>query len=146
MEVGAIDANLLIYAYNNAALQHFAAKRWFSQVLADATPVYLPWTSIHAFVRIITNDRLFDPPLTAAQAVAAVESWLASPSVRVLEPGPRYWSVFRSLVERHNVTGPSVTDAHLAALAIEHDVTLFTADSDFRRFRELRVFNPLIAG
>jgi uncharacterized protein len=142
VEVGAIDANLLIYAYNEAALQHLAARRWFSRVLAEATAVYLPLSSIHAFVRIMTNERLFAPPLTPGQAVAAVESWLAFPNVRLLEPGPRYWSIFRSLVERHNIAGPLVSDAHLAALAIEHDVTLFTADHDFRRFKELRVLNP----
>ena len=144
MEVGTIDANLLIYAYNNGALQHFAAKRWLSQVLDSTTQVYLAWSSIQAFVRIITDERLFKPALTPTEAANAVESWLAKPNVSILEPGPRYWSIFRGIIERHNVSGALVTDAHLAALALEHDLTVFSADADFRLFKGLRLINPFM--
>jgi uncharacterized protein len=80
VEVGTVDANLLIYAYNAAAFQHLAAKRWLSRALTTSTPLYLSWSSIHAFLRIITNGRLFDPPLTPTEAANAVESWLAAPN------------------------------------------------------------------
>lgn len=146
MEVGAVDANLLIYAYNKAAFQHLAAKRWLSQALGATTALYIPWSSIQAFVRIITNDRLFDPALTPEQAANVVESWLAAPNTHVVEPGPRYWTVFRSLLVEYRISGPDVSDAHLAALALEHGVTLYSADADFQRFRGLRVINPLRAG
>jgi hypothetical protein len=144
VEVATVDANLLIYAYNEAAFQHHAAKRWLSFTLSRTTLVYLSWSSIQAFVRIITNERLFRPALTPADAADAVESWLRAPNIRILEPGPRYWPIFRSLIVRHDVRGRLVSDAHLAALALEHDVTLFTADSDFGRFEGLRTRNPLL--
>ncbi|HEX8616782.1 MAG TPA: TA system VapC family ribonuclease toxin [Thermoanaerobaculia bacterium] len=144
MEVGVVDANLLIYAYNEAAFQHQRARAWLAQALSHGT-LYLPWSSVQAFIRIITNERLFDPPLTPERATTVVESWLAAPNARILEPGPRYWSVLRSILVRHDVRGPDVSDAHLAALAIEHDLTLYTADADFRRFSGLRSANPLIA-
>ena len=144
MEVGTVDANLLIYAYNDAALQHHAAKDWLAQALSDTTTVFLSWSAAQAFVRIITNKRLFNPALTPAQAADAVESWLRAPNVHILEPGPRHWMIFRDLIVRYDISGPLVTDAHLAALALEHDVTLFTADADFGRFAGLRVRNPLL--
>ena len=144
MEIGLVDANVLIYAYNEAALQHRRAKIWLSRALSSTTPLYLPWSGIQAFVRIITNDRLFDPPLSPEQAIAVVESWLASPNAQVVEPGPRYWQILRTLLITHDIRGADVSDAHLAALAIEHDLTLFSADADFRRFRELRLVNPLV--
>jgi toxin-antitoxin system PIN domain toxin len=144
VEVGTVDANLLIYAYNDAALQHRTAKHWLSTVLGGTTTVFLSWNAVQAFLRIITNDRLFKPPLTPAEAADAAESWLRAPNVRILEPGPRYWTILRELIVRYNIRGPLVTDAHLAALAIEHDVTLFTADADFRRFAGLKTRNPLL--
>jgi toxin-antitoxin system PIN domain toxin len=143
VEVGLVDANLLIYAYNETALQHAAAKRWLSHVLSAPAPLYLPWTSIQAFLRIITNERLFDPPLTPEQATNAVDSWLGAPNIHIIEPGLLYWTILRDLILKHDVRGSLVSDAHLAALAIEHDATLYTADSDFRRFSGLRVINPL---
>ena len=144
MEVGAVDANLLIYAYNKAALQHLSAKRWLSQALGATTTLYLPWSSIQAFIRIITNERLFDPALTPEQATNVVESWLETQNTHIIEPGPRYWTIFRSLLIDYRINGPDVSDAHLAALALEHDLTLYSADADFRRFRGLRVINPLL--
>ncbi|HYK04184.1 MAG TPA: TA system VapC family ribonuclease toxin [Thermoanaerobaculia bacterium] len=144
MEVGIVDANLLIYAYNDGAFQHQVARRWLAHALSHGT-LYLPWSSIQAFIRIITNERLFDPPLTPEGAATTVESWLAAPNTRIVEPGPRYWSVLRSILIRHSICGPDVSDAHLVALAIEHDLTLFTADSGFHRFAGLRYVNPLLA-
>jgi toxin-antitoxin system PIN domain toxin len=142
VEVGIVDANLLLYAYNDGALQHVAAKRWLAHTLSEGI-LYLPWSSVQAFIRIITNERLFDPPLTPEGASTAVESWLAAPNTRIVEPGPRYWSVLRTILVRYDMRGPAVSDAHLAALAIEHDLTLYTADKDFRRFTGLRHVNPL---
>jgi uncharacterized protein len=84
-------------------------------------------------------------PFTSNEATRVVESWFAAPVVEPVEPGPRYWTVLRELILKHDVRGPLVSDAHLAALVIEHDATLYTADSDFRRFAGLRVINPLRA-
>jgi predicted nucleic acid-binding protein len=81
-------------------------------------------------------------PLAAAEALGIVDEWRTR-SV-VLEPGPNYWSVFRRLVIGSEVRGDLISDAHLAALAIEHDATLYSADRDFHRFAGLRVINPLV--
>lgn len=82
-------------------------------------------------------------PFNATEASAIVDAWFASPAVEVIEAGYRYWSILRSLLIAGNIRGPLVSDAHLAALAIEHDATLYTADRDFRRFTGLRVINPV---
>ena len=84
-------------------------------------------------------------PFTSDEATRIVELWFAAPVVQPLEPGPGYWPILRELIVKHDVRGSLVSDAHLAALAIEHDATLYTADGDFRRFSGLRVINPLRA-
>ena len=106
-------------------------------------PLGLPWATIVAFLRISTNPRVFERPLTTAEAEAAVSSWLALPSVSTVDPGERYWDVLRDLLHRAQVRGPLVTDAAMAALAIEHGATLCTTDRDFARFPGLRTLDPL---
>ncbi len=138
-----IDVNLLIYAYDNSSAFHDAAAKWLEDTLSRESPVGLAWDTVHAFLRISTNPRLFDRPLNSSAAISSVEEWLRSPNVQVIAPGPKYWSIFSGLLRQTQIRGPRVTDAQLAALAIEHDATLCTADRDFRRFPGLRVENPL---
>ena len=138
-----IDANILLYAYHPRAPQHERCRAWVEVEFASGAAVRIPWATIVAFLRISTNPQVFERPLTAAEAEAAVSSWLALPSVSPLDPGERYWDVLRDLLHRAQVTGPLVTDAALAALAIEHGATLCTTDRDFARFPGLRTLNPL---
>ena len=107
---------------------------------SSGAAVRIPWATIVASLRISTNPRVFERPLTTAEAERAVSSWLALPSVSPVDPGERYWDVLRDMLHRAQVTGPLVTDA---ALAIEHGATLCTTDRDFARFPGLRTFNPL---
>ena len=138
-----IDVNLLVYAHNEGAAQHAAASRWLESVLASDESIALPWAVLHAFLRLTTSRRVMPSPLTTREAIEIIDDWRAR--VRVLEPGAGYWPVFRQLLTGAEVRGDLVSDAHLAALAIEHDATLYTADGDFRRFSGLRVINPLRA-
>lgn len=138
-----VDANLLIYAYTASSPEHAPARRWVEAVFSGKDPVRIPWSTIHAFLRITTQSSLFEKPYTIADAASIVESWMEQPAVAVLEQGDRYWSIFRRLLRDSQVRGNLVMDAHLAALSLEHGGTLFTTDKDFARFEDLRVTNPL---
>ncbi len=138
-----IDANLLLYAYNDRTAQHTAARGWLSEQFASGKEIGLPMQSILAFVRISTNPKLSDVSSTVATAIAVVDSWLSLPNVRMLVPGPGHWSIFKSLCAATALTGDLSTDAHLAALAIEYNATLYSTDRDFARFPGLRWRNPL---
>ena len=103
----------------------------------------LPWWSRAAFVRIATNARAYPDPLTPAEAALQVAEWLDAPRAWLAEPTANFQQVFLDLVRRHSVRGPLVTDAQLAALAIDHGVAVASSDADFARFREVTWFNPL---
>jgi len=106
--------------------------------------VCLCWTVLNAFIRIGTNPRVFENPLTLEQAVARVESWLAQPCVRIVKPTESHWEHFKTMLIAGQAGGNLTTDAHLAALAMEHGCELNSTDRDFSRFRGLRWRNPLI--
>ena len=139
-----VDANLLIYAFNSSAAQHEPSRAWLRKVLSGDVPICLAWSTIHAFLRLTTHPTLFPHPLTTDEAVGIVESWVAVPIVRILDPGSDYWTILRTLLRDTGIRGPRVMDAHLAALAIESGAVLYSTDRDFQRFRGLHVRNPLI--
>ena len=140
-----LDANLLIYAYVQSVPQHEAAQSWLEQHLAQPQPpLGLPWPSLLAFVRIVTNPRAFARPVPVTRAWQQVEQWLQCACVWIPLPTDRHVTVLGALIQ----TGTSehtklVSDAHLAALAIEHALTLYSTDRDFARFPGLRWENPL---
>jgi len=137
------DANLLLYAYHPRAAQHEASKRWLEAVLSGPELVRFPWSTVWAFLRISTNPKVFEQPLSITEATAAVSSWLARPNTGILDPGERHWEILRRLLEEAQCTGPLVSDAVLAALGIEHGAALYTTDRDFSRFSGLTWTNPL---
>ncbi len=138
-----IDANVLIYACNVAAPRHRPARKWLESAFSSAEPIRLAWATIHAFLRIVTHPRILPRPFSNQSALSLVEEWLAQPSVAPIEPGTRYWSIFREVVRIGQVRGDLMMDAHLAALAIENGAVLCTTDKDFTRFEGLRLLNPL---
>jgi toxin-antitoxin system PIN domain toxin len=139
-----VDANLLLYAYHPKASQHDTSRAWLEEALSGSQLVRLAWLTVWAFLRISTNRRVFERPLSVSEAEAAVSSWLAQPTVGILDPGERHWEILRGLMRDGQTTGPLVMDAVLAALAIEHGATLHTTDQDFSRFPGLRWTNPLL--
>ena len=137
-----VDANVLLYAYDPRSEAHERCRTWLQQVLSGEEAVCLAWVTVLAFIRISTNPRIFEQPLLAAEATAAVSSWLERPTVSVLEAGERCWEIFRRLLVEAQVSGPLVMDAFLAALALENGATLVTTDRDFTRFPNLKLRNP----
>lgn len=138
-----VDVNILIYAYNAGASEHAAARVWVESVFSGSEPVAIPWPVAHAFLRLTTRGPLLTKPFTGEEACSIVSDWLAAPAVTTIVPGPRYWSVLCDLAKAHNVRGSLFSDAHLAALAIEHDATIATTDADFRLFTGVRSVNPI---
>jgi toxin-antitoxin system PIN domain toxin len=138
-----IDANLLIYAYSSNFAQHATTREWFDRQINGSARVGLPWASLLAFLRITTNPRMFARPLPMAKAWEQVSIWLACETVWTPVPTDRHAGVLATLLAQRGVHGNLVSDAHLAALAIEHGLTLCSADGDFARFASLRWHNPL---
>jgi hypothetical protein len=138
-----IDANVLLYAYNTDAPQQRSAARWLAKLLDSGEVIGLPWITIWAFIRISTNSRIQTNPRPAAEAFAIMREWLAQPGVVPLHPGPLHMEILEKLVRDHGEGGPLVTDAVLAALAVENGAALASTDRDFRRFPDLRWINPL---
>lgn len=138
-----VDANVLLCAVDEASSHHLAAAEWLTLALNGNTRVGLPWQTLGAFVRISTHPRVAASPLSAAEAQSWVDDWLKAPAAWVPSATKRTVQVFGDLIRNHQVTGNLVTDAQLAALAIEHGVPMVSVDSDFARFPEVTWLNPL---
>lgn len=138
-----VDANLLLYAYHPRAGQHEASRKWLERVLAGPDLVRFAWMSIWAFMRISTNPRVFEKPLSLSEASSAANGWLRRPCAGIVEPGDRHWEIFVELAGSGQAVGPLITDAALAAIALEHGATLHTTDRGFARFPGLKWVNPI---
>ena len=138
-----IDANLLIYSYDRDSAPHKKSRFWLEEVLSGVEAVGLPWQSVSAFLRVITNRRLSGMRVSLQQAVQVVDEWLQQPNVQILVPADEHWSVLRQMILEGQASGPLVSDAEIAAITIEHGAVLHTADRDFARFPGLRWKNPL---
>lgn len=138
-----VDANLLVYAHVASLSQHERARAWLDGRLAGAAPVGLPWESLLAFVRLVSNPRVFERPLTVAEGWAQVESWLSCPSAWIPEPTERHADLLGGLLKAPGLRANHVPDAHLAALALEHGLAVCSTDGDFARFAGVRWENPI---
>ena len=138
-----VDANLLLYAYHPRAEEHEESRAWLEGVLSGPDLVRFAWLTLWAFLRIATNPHVFERPLSATEAEAAISSWLEQPAAGILDPGERHWDILRQLVRDGQAAGPLVMDAVLAAIALEHGATVCTTDRDFSRFPGLKWTNPL---
>jgi uncharacterized protein len=137
-----VDANILLFAVDETSPFHAPAAYWLTEALNGPRRIGLPWQSIVAFLRISTNERASQHPLSPAEALEFVDDWLQAPAAWIPTPGPGHASILNDLISRYHLRGNLVSDAHLAALAIEHGLDLCSADSDFARFSELRWTNP----
>ncbi len=134
------DLNLLIYAHNLSAPDHAAARAWWEDLMTRQEPIGLPLAVALGFVRLMTNPRVIQPPMSLTDAVAQVQRWLNAPNLTLLPVTDRHWIELAKL----GWIGPAVSDAHLAALALVHDCELHTNDTDFARCPGLRWKNPLV--
>jgi toxin-antitoxin system PIN domain toxin len=140
-----VDANLLVYAANQSAPEHDAARSWLDERLGGTARVGLPWPSLLAFVRLVSNPAILRHPVTPGDAWRQVRDWLSCEVAWLPLPGDRHRELLGELLALPFVTSRLVPDAHLAALAIEHGLTLCTTDGDFARFPRLKWENPLAA-
>lgn len=140
-----IDANILVYSHVSTFAQHEHVRRWFDERLTGTAAVGIPWVSFLAFLRLVTNPRIFDRPEPMGDAWRQVEDWLGCDSVWLPQPAERHAALLGDLLRAPGVTANLVPDAHLAALALEHGLQLCSTDGDFARFPGLRWLNPLDA-
>jgi toxin-antitoxin system PIN domain toxin len=138
-----IDANLLLYAKFSDLPQHPRARRWLEDQLDSLGRVGIPWQSSLAFLRLATNPRLFAQPLTSGAAWRQIAEWLDHPRVWIPEPTDSHPMVLGELLIGANATGNLVMDANLAAIALQHGLTICTADADFARFPNVSWLNPI---
>lgn len=139
------DANLLLYAYDSESPFHAAAARWWAALLSSVEPVGLCPVVVFAFLRLSTHGRVFEKPMTAAEASQCVAAWIARPNVRLLVAGPGHVESVCGLLAKAGTAGNLVTDAQIAALALEYGATVHTADTDFSRLADVRWENPLLS-
>lgn len=138
-----VDVNLLIYAFDTTSSRHDRARRWVEMALSSGAAVGLPWQTVAAFLRVVTDSRILKQRFSTEEAIEIVSEWLEMPNVRLLAPGDQHWTIFRQMLVRGQVKGPLVTDAQLAALTLEYGGVLHTVDRDFARFPGLRWVNPI---
>jgi hypothetical protein len=137
------DINLLLHSYNRGSPLHTSARRWWEDLLNGTRPVGLSWIVILGFVRIATHRQILASPLPVATACGHARSWIAQPYVVLLDPGARHGEILFGFLEALGTAANLTTDAHLAALAVEHQAELHSTDADFARFPGLRWSNPL---
>jgi uncharacterized protein len=138
-----LDVNLLIYAVDEASARFEDAHPWVESALGGRETIALPWSVLLAFLRLTTKPQVMTSPFTSDEALEYIDDWLARPNTVVVHPTDRHAAVLRELLAPLGTAGNLVTDAHLAALAIEHGAELNSCDSDFSRFGGLRWTDPL---
>lgn len=137
-----VDANVLLYAVNEDEPHHAEAKSWLDSSLLDGETVGFAWSILLAFLRVSTRSPAFDEPFSTERAVAQIENWLAEPPAVVVEPTRRHLSLVAGLLRSVGTAGNLVNDAHLAALALEHNATVVSYDTDFARFEGVPWVRP----
>jgi len=138
-----VDVNILIYAIDRDSPAHDRAHGWLENALSGGEAVGFSWIVLLAFLRLVTRPDVLVRPLDLESALAYVDEWLALPVARVVNPTESHWGVLRGLLADAGAAGNLTSDAHLAALCLEHNASLCSADHDFLRFPGLRLINPL---
>ena len=140
-----LDANVLVYAVDVGSPHHDDCNRWLTGALNGDQRVALPWQTIGAFVRITTHPKINTTPLTPPDAWSFVDEWLSLGVTWIPPTGSRTARILGDLLTDHHPTGNLVTDAQLAAIAIEHGIAIVSTDTDFARFARTPWINPLAA-
>jgi len=142
----AVDTNILVYAHRIDSPWHQPASRRLRELAEGAAAWAVPWPCVHEFLAVVTHPGIFRPPTPLEKALADLDAWFESPSLRLIGEGPAYWSAFCRMARQGRVAGPVVHDSRIAAICLEHGVrTLLSADRDFSRFPAIEIVNPLAA-
>lgn len=137
------DVNVLLYATDETSARHGPAREWLEMTLSGSETVAFAWLALIGFLRISTSSLIFNRPLEVAEAFELIDGWLAQPCATVVHPTERHSRVLQELLTPLGAAGNLTSDAHLAALAIEHGAELCSSDNDFARFSGLRWTDPL---
>jgi hypothetical protein len=142
----AVDTNVLVYAHREDSTWHSVAEPLITTLAEGRSSWAIPWPSVHEFISIVTNARIYRPASSLDQALGQVDAWLTAPNVQALNEAPGYYSCLTRTARQGRCTGAQIHDARIAAICIHHGVSeLWTADRDFSRFPELKVRNPLVS-
>lgn len=141
----AFDTNLLVYAHRQDSQFHIRAKECLRAAAEGRETWSIPWPSVHEFLAVVSNPRIFKTPTPLEAALAQVAAWMRSPTLILLgEEQDAYWEVFCRIARSGKISGTKVHDARIAALVTVHGIDeLLSADRDFSRFPELKLRNPL---
>ena len=139
------DINLLVYAHNEQDPNHAPARQWWRGLVDGSELLGVDWSIIVGFIRVSTLPSVVTDPPEPQYTASIVESWLEIPHMSMIEPGPDHLKIVTDLLAAAGRGGNLVPDAHITALAIQHDAVVHTNDRDFSRFRGLRWSNPLPA-
>ena len=137
------DLNLLLYAYNEESPFHDAARQWWENTINGSESVGIPWVVSTGFIRLMSNPKVMAGPASTAEAAVFVEEWFQHEHVVPINPGNDHMTYLRQNLQVAGGGGNSVADAHIAAIAMEHEAVVYTNDSDFDRFSGLKSCNPL---
>jgi toxin-antitoxin system PIN domain toxin len=137
-----VDANVLIYGIDRDAHHHAAARRWLEDAFSGSEPIGLAWIVVLAFLRLVTRDGILRRPLDEAAALTYVDEWTELPVTRIVSPTSAHWGILRGLLTHAGTAGNLTNDAHLAALALEYNAKICSADHDFLRFPGVELVNP----
>lgn len=137
------DANVLIYAHDEASPWHGKARAWWEETLSGTEPVGLPWVVVLAVTRLLTHPHVCENPLSPAQMRSIVEAWVGFPHVRLIHLSENALGRFLDLLEEAGTGGNLSTDALIALHGLEHSATIASNDRDFDRFAGVKRLNPL---
>lgn len=144
--IATVDANVLLYASDEASPRHARAGQLLEELAAGPTLLYVFWPTVMAYLRIATHPSVFESPLAPELAFGNIERLLGSPAVQTAGEEPRFWPLFRETADDAAARGNLVPDAHLVALMRQNGVrTIWTHDRDFRRFTGIDVRDPFAA-
>jgi len=138
-----VDVNILVYVTNMQDDAHPRVKAWWDNALQADEPVGLTWHALIGFVRLATTPKVFSQPLPVPAALSKTAAWLSHSNTRLIQETAAHAELFAELLAALGTAGKLTSDAHLAALAISHNATLVSCDTDFARFRRLKWENPL---
>lgn len=137
------DINLLLYAYNDNSPFHNTARQWWENTINGSEPVGIPWVVSTGFIRLMANASTMASPVSAAEAARYVDEWFQYEHIVPINPGDDHLKYLRQNLQVPGAGRNLVADAHIAAIAMEHQAEVYTNDSDFDRFPGLTRHNPL---
>ena len=141
----AVDTNILIYAHRAEMPFYKKSDKLLTELVESTQDWAIAWPSIHEFIAVVTNPKIFKTPTPLKDALIQVDCWLESPYLNLLSENSEYWEVLKEMATKAILVGAHIHDIRIAALCVVHHVkTLWSADRDFSHVSGLKVMNPLL--